>query len=67
MVNGFDNLVQYSTCDSVYIFSVNASGPGWDTETDTAVILYTSGTTGQPKGAELTHSSMVHNALLDLT
>jgi long-chain acyl-CoA synthetase len=34
------------------------------TETDTAVILYTSGTTGQPKGAELTHSNMVQNALL---
>jgi len=33
-------------------------------ETDTAVILYTSGTTGQPKGAELTHSNMVHNALM---
>jgi len=33
-------------------------------ETDTAVILYTSGTTGQPKGAELTHSNVVHNALL---
>jgi len=31
---------------------------------DTAVILYTSGTTGQPKGAELTHSNMVMNALL---
>jgi long-chain acyl-CoA synthetase len=30
---------------------------------DTAVILYTSGTTGQPKGAELTHANMVVNAM----
>lgn len=30
---------------------------------DTAVILYTSGTTGQPKGAELTHTNMVTNAM----
>jgi acyl-coenzyme A synthetase/AMP-(fatty) acid ligase len=29
---------------------------------DTAVILYTSGTTGSPKGAELTHASLGRNA-----
>ena len=31
---------------------------------DTVVLLYTSGTTGQPKGAELTHSNMTTNAAL---
>ena len=31
---------------------------------DTAVILYTSGTTGQPKGAELTHINMLMNAII---
>lgn len=42
--------------------------PNFDTvateATDTAVIVYTSGTTGKPKGAELSHSNLIHNAIV---
>ena len=34
---------------------------------DTAVILYTSGTTGSPKGAELTHANLHRNAVVATT
>jgi len=40
-----------------------APAPADVTEEDTAVILYTSGTTGRPKGAMLTNLGIVHSAM----
>ena len=37
------------------------------TDSDTAVILYTSGTTGKPKGAELTHANLRRNVEIALS
>jgi long-chain acyl-CoA synthetase len=40
------------------------SDPAAVSEEDTAVVLYTSGTTGKPKGAMLAHLNIVHSAMV---
>jgi long-chain acyl-CoA synthetase len=62
-IPGVETIARF-TGDQPAVFPASAFSSAPTGETDTAVILYTSGTTGRPKGAELTHSNMVHNAQL---
>jgi long-chain acyl-CoA synthetase len=54
---GEDTLAAMATAEPVA--ALHPTSPA-----DTAVILYTSGTTGKPKGAELTHSNLLINCAL---
>ncbi len=55
-------LVEPDTFDDLLVGSGAASDVVERAPTDSAVILYTSGTTGRPKGAELTHGNLRRNA-----
>ncbi|TDO51786.1 long-chain acyl-CoA synthetase [Kribbella sp. VKM Ac-2527] len=56
-IEGVETLAQALAGQPTTFESVTTEG------TDTAIILYTSGTTGQPKGAELSHANTMMNTL----
>jgi long-chain acyl-CoA synthetase len=58
---GVPALVVDASFDALLDSNEPVDGAAERSGTDTAVILYTSGTTGQPKGAELSHANLSTN------
>jgi len=59
---GIESVTVGATLPEALMATEGLTGPVEREDGDTAVILYTSGTTGQPKGAELTHAGLASNA-----
>ena len=59
-------VIRVDDVDLSAVLAGHSATPAWPdaADTDDAVILYTSGTTGQPKGAQLTHGGLTSNARL---
>ena len=60
-------MISVDDSDDLTLDALAAAGPGAEIRTerdDLAALLYTSGTTGKPKGATLTHGDVIANAAM---